>query len=95
MEESDEDLLRLWLIGDSGAFERFYHRHSNKVVGYAFKKGIPQDEVAELVQEVFLKLHLHIARYEPERKALPWFFTIVHHSCVDKLKHGGIWRCST
>ena len=89
MEETDEDLLRSWLMGDAKAFEKFYLRHSGKVFGYARKRGIPQDEISELVQEVFLKLHLHISQYEPEKKALPWFFTMVHNCCVDRLKRGG------
>jgi RNA polymerase sigma-70 factor (ECF subfamily) len=88
-EETDENLLKQWLMGDAGAFERFYHRHSGKVFGYARKKGIPPDELPELVQEVFLKLHLYISQFEPEKKALPWFFTIVHNTCLDRLKKGG------
>lgn len=89
MEETDEDLLNQWLMGESKAFERFYHRHQGKVLGYGRKKGIPPDDLSELVQEVFLKLHLYISQYEPEKKALPWFFTIVHNTCIDRLKRGG------
>jgi RNA polymerase sigma-70 factor (ECF subfamily) len=89
MNETDEDLLKRWLMGESSAFESFYLRHSGRVLGYARKKGILKDELPELVQEVFLKLHLYIKQYEPEKKALPWFFTIVHNTCIDRLKRGG------
>jgi RNA polymerase sigma-70 factor, ECF subfamily len=89
IEESDECLLRRWLMGDSKAFEMFYHRHNTKVLGYARKKGIHKDELTEIVQEVFFKLHIYISHYEPEKKALPWFFTIVHNACMDRLKLGG------
>jgi RNA polymerase sigma-70 factor, ECF subfamily len=89
VEESDESLLEKWLHGESRAFERFYLRHSGRVAGYARKKGVPSNEVSEVVQECFLKLHLHISQYRPEKHALPWFFTIVHNTCVDTLKRGG------
>lgn len=89
MDESDEDLLKGWLYGDARAFEKFYLRHRGRVMGYARKKGIQNEDLAELTQDVFLKLHTHISLYEPEKRALPWFFTIVHNSCVDFLKKGG------
>ncbi|MEY4064191.1 MAG: polymerase sigma factor CarQ [Pseudomonadota bacterium] len=88
-EPSDEDLLEGWLVGDSSAFEEFFRRHSSRVVAYAVKKGIQREEALEIVQDVFLKLHANIDHYEVGRRALPWFFTLVHHTCLDRLKRGG------
>ena len=86
---SDETLLASWLLGESAAFEIFFRRHSVRVAAYATRKGIHKDEVPEVVQDVYLKLHNHIHQFEVGKKALPWFFTVVHHTCLDHLKRGG------
>lgn len=83
---SDEELLEAYCNGDSKAFEVFFRRHLQRVCGYALKKGVARDEASEVSQEVFLKLHAHIAHYEIGKKALPWFFTIVHNTCIDWLR---------
>lgn len=86
---SDEDLLASWLLGESWAFEAFFQRHSGRVTAYASRKGILKDEVPEVVQDIFLKLHSNIDHFEIGKRALPWFFTLVHHTCLDHLKRGG------
>lgn len=40
------------------------------------------------MQEVFLKLHHQISRYDVSKMAMPWFFTLVHNACVDHLRKG-------
>jgi len=88
-DDSDELILECWLLGEVAAFETFFKRHSSRVAAYAARKGIPRNEVPEVVQDVFVKLHNHIDKYEPGKRALPWFFTLVHHTCLDRLKRGG------
>ena len=86
-DQTDEDLLEAYCHGDGEAFEIFFRRHLQRVCAYAVSKNIPRTEAAEVAQDVFLKLHLHILNYEIGKKALPWFFTIVHNSCIDWLRH--------
>lgn len=86
---SDEDLLEAWLMGDARAFEAFFVKHQGRVAAYAYRKGISRDDVPEVVQEVFLKLHKHISTYEVGKKAMPWFFTLVHHTCIDQHRKVG------
>ena len=83
---SDEDLLEAYCNGESDAFELFFRRHLRRVCAYALKKRVARDEASEVAQEVFLKLHVHIVDYEIGKKALPWFFTIVHNTCIDWLR---------
>ena len=86
LDPSDEQLLEAYCHGDSDAFELFFRRHLHRVCAYALKKGVARDEASEVAQEVFLKLHVHIVDYEIGKKALPWFFTIVHNTCIDWLR---------
>ncbi len=83
---TDEELLNFWFEGDKAAFDCFFKRHVLKVCSYVLKRGVPRNDMNDVVQEVFMKLDKNIHHYEKGRKALPWFFTIVHNTCIDWLR---------
>ena len=85
-DQTDEQLLDAYFGGESEAFHTFYKRHAGRVIGYAMTKGLSREVATECCQEAFLKLHRYIHKYEQGRPALPWFFTIVHHSVMDALR---------
>ena len=82
-EPTDEELLNAYFAGDGAAFELFFHRHAKRVIAYAMKRGIVREDAKDIAQEVFAKLDKKIHQYERGRAALPWFFVIVHHACLD------------
>lgn len=84
MEElTDEQLLERYYHGETVAFDVFFERHVGRVSGYAFKKGVPRHDVGDVAQLVFEKLHRKIHQYRRGEPALPWFFSIVHSTCMD------------
>ncbi|MEY4066534.1 MAG: hypothetical protein RIR26_2742 [Pseudomonadota bacterium] len=85
-EVSDEELLNLYFEGDGRAFDEFFKRHFGRVLGYARKLGLSDADAADAAQESFLKVHRQIHSYERGRKVLPWFFTIVHNTCLTHLR---------
>jgi RNA polymerase sigma-70 factor (ECF subfamily) len=85
-EESDEQLLERYAQGDAHAFEAFFVRHRSRVYYYALGKLGRTEIAAEMTQDVFLKLHSKIHQYRHGDRALPWFFSIVHNSCIDELR---------
>lgn len=89
LNKSDEDLLESYAQGEAEAFEAFFLRHRGRVYQYALKM-VQQPEIAtELCQDVFLKLHAKIHLYKIHSPALPWFFSIVHNTCLDSLRKSG------
>jgi RNA polymerase sigma-70 factor (ECF subfamily) len=83
---SDELLLERYAQGEAQAFELFFERHRSRVYHYALKKLKRPELAAETVQDVFLKLHARIHQYRFGERALPWFFAIVHHACLDEIR---------
>jgi RNA polymerase sigma-70 factor (ECF subfamily) len=83
---SDEELLDRYFEGDADAFERFFERHSARVLAYGVSRGLAQQDALEFTQDVFLRLHKSIHTYERGRPALPWFFTIVHRLLIDTMR---------
>lgn len=84
--ESDEELLERYAQGEPDAFEQFFRRHRGRVYQYALNKVFRAELAAEISQEVFLKLHSKIHHYRTNSRALPWFFSIVHNTCIDHLR---------
>jgi RNA polymerase sigma-70 factor (ECF subfamily) len=84
--ESDEELLERYAQGDPYAFEEFFRRHRGRVYQYALQKVLRAELAAEISQDVFLKLHSKIHHYRTNSRALPWFFSIVHNTCIDHIR---------
>lgn len=76
---SDEDLL-LVMAEDPDAFEQFYLRHIDKVMGFAVRRCANPEDVADLVSAVFLQAIDSTSRFDPERgRAVPWLLGIAAH----------------
>ncbi len=65
---------------DRRHFEAFYHTHVDHVFRFVlFRVGKDRERAKDLTQEVFLKAFQAFERYEPERGARAWIFTIARN----------------
>ncbi|MEY3903814.1 MAG: hypothetical protein RL189_3120 [Pseudomonadota bacterium] len=92
--ESDEELLERYAQGDAGAFEVFFLRHKSRVYHYALRKVHHSESAADIVQDVFVKLHARIHQYRKGERALSWFFAIVHNACLDEIRKFAVQKRS-
>lgn len=83
---SDETLL-------SGArnhpeyLEAVYHRWAGRLTAVIRAAGIPGDQVADVLQIVFLEIWRHLDRFDVRRgTAQAWIFQIVRHRTIDHLR---------
>jgi RNA polymerase sigma-70 factor (ECF subfamily) len=65
-ESSDRDLLRR-AASDSAAFEVFYRRHIDRVVGFTARRVREPADVADLVATTFLTVLTSAQKYDPAR----------------------------
>jgi RNA polymerase sigma-70 factor (ECF subfamily) len=88
-ETSDEDLARAAAQGDLAAFERLLKRHSSRLL--LFCTHVLQDRAAaeDAVQETFLRVHVHLPRYDPSKRFASWITAIAHNLCRDALRVRG------
>ena len=72
---------RAWLPrhcrGDVHAFARLVESYRAPVFSYLVRNGVNPAFRDDIFQEVFMKIHLAAASYEPARPLRPWVFTIV------------------
>ena len=72
--------------GDTSAFEILFTRHSTRINGYLAGKLRGSSESADLVQDVFIKLHRSRHLFQTGLPFLPWLFTITRSVLLDFAK---------
>ena len=85
-ELSDEELMSQYQNGSGNAFQILYERHSSKVYNYLKKRLAREEKVAEIYQNVFLKVHRSKHLYDGALPLLPWLFTVTRTVMLDELK---------
>ena len=85
-DQSDEELMESYKMGEAIAFEFLFERHAGKVQGYLGKKLFSQKEAQDLVQEVFFKLHRSRHQYNGTLPFSPWLFSITRSIWLDHVK---------
>lgn len=84
--ETDEELMSLYIQGDTRAFDVLYTRHKSKVYGYLVKRLSSKQSADEVFQSAFLKLHHSRQKYQLVEPFLPWFFAIIKNALFDHLR---------
>lgn len=83
---SDEELMAKYQNGAEEAFRILYDRHSSKIYNYLKKRVSRKEKVAEIYQDVFVKIHKSKHLYKRALPLLPWFFTITKSVMLDDFK---------
>lgn len=83
---TDEEIMAMYQNGSEKAFQVLYARHSSKVYGF-LKSRIRQNEnVADIFQDVFIKIHRSKHLYNKSLPVLPWIFTITKSVMIDAVR---------
>jgi len=81
---------RQWLPrhcrGDGSAFAELMDAYQSPVYGYLVRCGVPSASRDDVFQEIFVKIHLAAASYQPSRPLRPWLFTIAANNVRNHLR---------
>jgi len=84
---------RNWLprhcSGDGEAFGELMAAYQAPVYGYLVRCGVRPASRDDVFQEIFVKVHLAAASYQPSRPLKPWLFTIAANSVRNHLRDEG------
>lgn len=86
MEESLEELMLKYKMGDYKAFGALYERVSPILYGYLRKQISDPNAVNDIFQALFSKLHTAKNQYNPDYPLMPWLFTICRTSIADYMR---------
>ena len=83
---SDETLALRSREGDLSAFGLLAQRFQSRLYTYALRMIGDAHDAEDLTQEVLLRLHGSLGRYDPTQRLAPWVFGIAAHVCRDWLR---------
>lgn len=88
MGTDDADLVRKHLAGDPDAFRMLYEKYGEKVFASAYRIVGEHHAAADLVQEVFVKLHRELRRFKFESKFSTWLFRVTVNHALNRASEG-------
>lgn len=88
MEEvpTDEEIVKQVQQGEVEPFELLVQRYQEKLLRYGRKFLNNNQDIEEIVQEVFIKAYVNIKGFDCSRKFSSWIYRIAHNEFVNALK---------
>jgi RNA polymerase sigma-70 factor (ECF subfamily) len=89
-ELSDENLALLVQNGDAEKFGILMERYQAKLFRYGRKFLSSDDNIEDVVQDVFVKTFQNIKSFDVKQKFSPWIYRIAHNTYVNALKKNSL-----
>ena len=82
----EEAIVKRAQSGDLEAFELLIRRHERQVLGLCYHMLGNLEDAKDAAQDVFLKLHQQLGRFDYLREFTPWLLTVVMNQCRDRMR---------
>lgn len=83
---SDEAIAAAVQRGDGEQFGELISRYEDKLKRYARRFLAREDEIEDLVQDVFIKSYTNIQSFDTSLKFSPWIYRVAHNTFVNELR---------
>jgi RNA polymerase sigma-70 factor (ECF subfamily) len=84
--QTDEECARQVQQGDHNAFGILVDRYQEKLLRYGKRFLSAQEDVEDIVQDVFVSAYQKIQSFDPSQRFSPWIYRIAHNAFIDGLK---------
>ena len=81
----DLDLVERHRYGDAAAFEEVYARFVSLVYNLCLRMSGSAEEAEDLTQEIFLRIHRHLSRFNGKSSLKTWIYRVTLNYCRSKL----------
>ena len=81
----DLDLATRHRYGDPQAFEEVYERFAQMIYNLAYRMSGHAEEAEDLTQEIFLRIHRHLGRFNGRSALKTWVYRVTLNHCRSKL----------
>ncbi|HKU88283.1 MAG TPA: RNA polymerase sigma factor [Steroidobacteraceae bacterium] len=82
-DDEDAQLMLAYASGEMRAFETLYSRHRAALYRYLVRQARDGEIANDLFQEVWSRVVVNRARYEPRAKFRTFLFTLAHNCFID------------
>lgn len=87
MEKPELDMLiSLCLKDDKRAFRSIVEQFQSMVYSLAYRILQNREEAEDIVQETFIRVWVHLEKFDREKNFKTWLYKIASNLCLDKLK---------
>ena len=83
---TDEEIAKQVQKGDIEPFGILVRRYEDKIIRYARKFLVNQEDIKDIVQEVFIRAFKNIQSFDVKRSFSTWLYRIAHNQFVNALK---------
>lgn len=84
--QSDEEVVRRILEGNTELFSILVERYQPKLLRYGQRFLATKEHIEDVVQEVFIKVYENLRSFNTARRFSPWIYRIAHNAFVNTLR---------
>lgn len=86
-EVDDTELVNAYLVGESPSFDVLVERYQARLLNFVYRIVGDRERSEDLVQEVFIRVHRHLARFDRSKKFSTWIYTIASNLAKNELRN--------
>jgi RNA polymerase sigma-70 factor (ECF subfamily) len=86
-ELEDAKVVAAYLAGTDRAFDELVDRYQKRLLNFVYRTIGDRDRAEDLVQEVFIRVHRHLHRFDPTKKFSTWIYTIASNLAKNELRN--------
>ena len=86
-ELDDSQVVAAYLAGTPTAFDQLVERYQKRLLNFIYRTIGDRERSEDLVQEVFIRVHRHLHRFDQTRKFSTWIYTIASNLAKNELRN--------
>jgi RNA polymerase sigma-70 factor (ECF subfamily) len=83
----DNGLVSAYLDGATFAFDVLVERYQTRLLNFVYRTVGDRERAEDLVQEAFIRVHRHLARFDRSKKFSTWIYTIASNLAKNELRN--------
>src|SRR5512141_2003866 len=83
----DNALVTSYLGGASRAFDLLVERYQTRLLNFVYRTVGDRERAEDLVQEAFIRVYRHLARFDRSKKFSTWVYTIASNLAKNELRN--------
>jgi RNA polymerase sigma-70 factor (ECF subfamily) len=86
-ELEDAQVVAAYLEGRERAFDELVDRYQKRLLNFVYRTIGDRERAEDLVQEVFIRVHRHLHRFDQTKKFSTWIYTIASNLAKNELRN--------
>src|SRR6476620_3296688 len=85
--QDDSGVVEAFLGGEERAFQEIVERYQTRLLNFIYRTIGDRERGEDLVQEVFIRVYRHMARFDRAKKFSTWIYTIASNLAKNELRN--------